>query len=163
MNMILPFTAVCLLLIQVQSYQRQISSHSQRSTLRSKSINYHSFLQHAARNDDDNDRTASTTLIPTNRPQSQIVKPFLSAATAILATLALTKSARAVMDRDESIYKDTENGFSVVKLVGWSILPKQPPTISLQKFQPEEVIFVASSFLEGTSDDFFYLRCPLSI
>lgn len=159
MMMILPFTAVCLLLIQVQSYQRQITSHS----LRSKSIKYHSFLQHAARDDDDNDRTASTTLIPTNRPQSQIIKPFLSAATAILATLALKKSARAVVDRDESIYKDTENGFSVIKLVGWSILPKQPPTISLQKFQPEEVIFVASSFLEGTSDNFFYFRRPLSI
>ena len=155
--MILPFTAVCLLLIQVQSYQRQISSHSLRSTQRSKLVYYHSFLQHTARDDDDSDRTLSTTLIPTNRPQSQIIKPFVSAAAAILASLALTKSARAVVDYDESIYKDTENGFSVIKLVGWSILPKQPPTISLQKFQPEEVIFVASSFLEGILDDFFYL------
>ena len=148
MNMIVPFTAVCLLLIQVQSYQQQVSSR----LLRSKSRHHSCSALRAAHDDDITGRIASTTLVPTNRPQSQIMKPFLTAATALFASLALTKSAKAVVDRDESIYRDTENGFTVVKLVGWSILPKQPPTITLQKFQPEEVIFVASSFLEGKSE-----------
>jgi hypothetical protein len=157
MNMLVPFTAVCLLLIQVQSYQKQVSSRF----LRSKSRNYGCAALHAAHDDDITERITSTTLVPTNRPQSQIMKPFLTAATALFASLALTKSAKAALDRDESIYRDTENGFTVVKLVGWSILPKQPPTITLQKFQPEEVIFVASSFLEGRSEFFVVFICIL--
>ena len=155
MNMIVPFTAVCCLLIQVQSYQKQIPSH----LLRSKSRNYGCSALRAAGDDDIAERIISTTSVPTNRPQSQIMKPFLTAATAVFASLSLTKSAKAVVDRDESIYRDTENGFTVVKLVGWSILPKQPPTITLQKFQPEEVIFVASSFLEGRSECGAFIVC----
>jgi hypothetical protein len=159
MNMIVPFIAVCLLLIQVQSYQKQVSSRS----LRSKSRNYGCSALRAAHDDDITERITSTTLVPTNRPQSQIMKPFLTAATALFASLALRNSAEAVVDRDESIYRDTENGFTVVKLVGWSILPKQPPTITLQKFQPEEVIFVASSFLEGRSVNLYIRLCHYCI
>lgn len=156
--MIVPFTAVCLLLIQVQSYQKQASSR----LLRSKSRNCGCSALRAAHDDDITERITSTTLVPTNRPQSQII-PFLTAATAVFASLALTKSAKAVVDRDESIYRDTENGFTVVKLVGWSILPKQPPTITLQKFQPEEVIFVESSFLEGRSLNLCIRLCHYSL
>ena len=151
MNMIFQVTAVCLLLIQVQSYQKQLSSR----LLQSRSIGDGCLVSHAVHDDDISERTTSTTLIPIIRPQSQSIKPFLSAATAILASLSLTKLAKAAIDRDESIYRDTENGFCVIKLIGWSILPKQPPTISLQKFQPEEVIFVASSFLEGRLEDVY--------
>lgn len=78
-----------------------------------------------------------------------INKSFLSVALALVTTVLASKPVRADGNRDESIYTDPENGFSVMKLPGWSVMPKQPPTISLQKMQPEEVIFVASSFLEG--------------
>ena len=72
-----------------------------------------------------------------------------AAAVALSSTLLFPRVNKAEVNREESTYVDVENGFSVLRLPGWSIMPKQPPTISLQKFQPEEVLFVASSFLEG--------------
>ena len=74
---------------------------------------------------------------------------LVSAAVALSSTLLFPRVTQAEVSREESTYVDVENGFSVLRLPGWSMMPKQPPTITIQRFQPEEVLFVASSFLEG--------------
>ena len=91
-------------------------------------------------------------LEPINVNERKIAQPVAAATTTILTILLSMKPANALKDMDESdTYKDLDNGFSVAKLPGWSLMPKQPPTLSLQAIQPEEVIFVASSFMEGIS------------
>ena len=95
-------------------------------------------------------KVASNSLEPINVNERKIPAPVLAATTTLLTVLLSMKPANALKDIDEvDIYKDIDNGFSVAKLPGWSIMPKQPPTLSLQAIQPEEVIFVASSFMEG--------------
>lgn len=76
-------------------------------------------------------------------------KYFNSAMAALFTSSLFSKSVKAEVNREETLYTDVENGFSVLRLPGWKMMPKQPPTITPQKFQPEEVLFVASSFLEG--------------
>lgn len=95
---------------------------------------------------------APNSLEPMNMNKIIIPGPVLAATTALLTVLLSMKPAHALKDMDDvDIYKDVDNGFSVAKLPGWSLMPKQPPTLSLQAIQPEEVIFVASSFMEGES------------
>lgn len=93
---------------------------------------------------------APNSLEPINLNKIKIPGPVLAATTTLLTVLLSMKPADALKDMDDmDIYKDIDNGFSVAKLPGWSLMPKQPPTLSLQAIQPEEVIFVASSFMEG--------------
>jgi hypothetical protein len=93
---------------------------------------------------------ASDSFEPINVNEFKIPGQVLAATTTLLTVLLSMKPANALKDADDfDIYKDIVNGFSVAKLPGWSLMPKQPPTLSLQAIQPEEVIFVASSFMEG--------------
>jgi hypothetical protein len=93
---------------------------------------------------------ASDSLEPINVNEFKIPGQELAATTTLLTVLLSMTPANALKDMDDvDIYKDMDNGFSVAKLPGWSLMPKQPPTLSLQAIQPEEVIFVASSFMEG--------------
>ena len=99
-----------------------------------------------------NSDAASTSSVPTTingQMQRTVNKSFLSAALLLATTVLSSKPVIAASNREEVTYVDNENGFSVLRLPGWSIMPKQPPTLSIQKFQPEDVLFVASSFLEG--------------
>jgi hypothetical protein len=93
---------------------------------------------------------ASDSHEPINVNEFKIPGQVLAATTTLLTVLLSMTPANALKDMDDvDIYKDMDNGFSVAKLPGWSLMPKQPPTLSLQAIQPEEVIFVASSFMEG--------------
>ena len=111
-----------------------------------------------------NSDAASTSSVPStinSQIQRTVNKSFLSAALLLATTVLSSKPVMAASDREEVTYVDNENGFSVLRLPGWSIMPKQPPTVSLQKFQPEDVLFVASSFLEGEFCSFTMLHIQL--
>jgi hypothetical protein len=102
------------------------------------------------------ENTISNSHVPRNyNTQIQRTSKSFISALALFTSTVIIASPRPVKanPRDESTYLDSENGFSVLKLQGWSAAPKQPPTISvgIGKLQLEEVLFVASSFLEGAS------------
>ena len=77
-------------------------------------------------------------------------KSYVSAAASMLVAICAPVAAKAVGDRNEFIYVDKDNGFSVIKALGWSTMPQQPPSLTPQGVELEEAVFVASSFLEGT-------------
>jgi hypothetical protein len=90
-------------------------------------------------------------LIPKSIAAHQIIsrKSYISAAASMLVSIVAPVAAKAVGDRNEFVYIDKDNGFSVIKALGWSTMPQQPPSLTPQGPELEEAVFVASSFLEG--------------
>lgn len=82
-------------------------------------------------------------------------KSYISAAASVFAAIVAPLAAKAVGDRNEFVYIDKDNGFSVIKALGWSTMPQQPPSLTSQGPELEEAVFVASSFLEGTRMHFW--------
>ena len=52
---------------------------------------------------------------------------------------------------EAGVYVDNVNGFSVDVPVGWIVLPKKDPSTTLTRYRIEDVLFVASNFVEGAS------------
>ena len=52
---------------------------------------------------------------------------------------------------EENLFQDPEKEFSILIPPGWTILPRKYPVNSSTKYKQENILFVASNFIEGCS------------